>query len=97
MGLTYNPVSNVRKPSLGQDRNRRLVGDEQQRLLATVSEHCNPMRGWIVRLAIETGMHQSEILNLKRHQVDLARRVVRLYNTKNEASRTAPSLNIARA
>lgn len=67
MGLTYNPVSNVRKPSPGQGRNRRLVGDEQQRLLAAVAEHCNPMLGWIVRLAIETGMRQSGILNLKRH------------------------------
>jgi integrase len=90
MGLTYNPVSNVRKPSPGHGRNRRLVGDEQQRLLAAVAEHCNPMLGWIVRLAIETGMRQSEILNLQRHQVDLARRVVRLHDTKNEASRTVP-------
>lgn len=30
MGLTYNPASNVRKPSFGQSRNR-LVGDEQER------------------------------------------------------------------
>ena len=90
VGLVHNPVANVRKPSPGQGRNRRLLSTEQTRLLAAVSAHSNPMLGWIVRLAIETGMRQSEILNLRRHQVDLQRRVVRLSDTKNESSRTVP-------
>ena len=33
------------------------------------------MLSWIVQLAIQTGMRQSEILQLKVHQVDLAQRV----------------------
>ena len=48
------------------------------------------MLGWIVRIAIETGMRSSEIASLRRSQVDIARRVVRLSNTKNDGSRTAP-------
>jgi len=90
VGLQFNPVASIRMPSPGPGRNRRLVGDEQQRLLAAASAHSNPMLGWIVRLAIETGMRQSEILNLRRDQIDLRRRVVRLTDTKNNTARTVP-------
>ncbi|HUN93045.1 MAG TPA: site-specific integrase [Burkholderiaceae bacterium] len=90
LGLQLNPLANIRKPSPGPGRNRRLVADEQQRLLAAVSAHSNPMLGWIVRLAIETGMRQSEIVNLRLDQVDLGRRVVRLTDTKNDSARTVP-------
>lgn len=48
------------------------------------------MLGWIVRLALETGMRSSEIANIQRSQVDLARRVVRLQSTKNGTARTVP-------
>ncbi|KND55400.1 Shufflon-specific DNA recombinase [Candidatus Paraburkholderia kirkii] len=53
IGLIFNPVSNIRKPSPGEGRNRRLSGREQATLLAAVDEHTNPMLGWIVRLAID--------------------------------------------
>ncbi len=53
------------------------------------------MLGWIVRLAIETGMRQSEILGLRRGQVDLERRVVRLTDTKNNTARTVPLTKLA--
>jgi integrase len=90
IGLSHNPLSNIRKPSPGPGRNRRLVRDEQQRLLDAMSAHSNPMLGWIVRLAIETGMRQSKILNLRRDQIDLGRRIVRLTDTKNNSARTVP-------
>lgn len=90
IGLTYNPVANVRKPSPGEGRDRRITHDEQTRLLATIDKHSNPMMGQIVRIAIETGMRQSEILGIRRSQVDLARRVVRLLDTKNDTARTVP-------
>ena len=90
IGLTYNPVVTVRKPSPGPGRNRRFVGEEQARLFAAVDSHSNPMLGWIVRLAIETGMRQSEILHLRCDQVDRERRVLRLADTKNGSARTVP-------
>lgn len=48
------------------------------------------MLAWIVCIALETGMRSSEITSLRRPQVDLAKRVVRLSDTKNDSSRTVP-------
>jgi len=90
LGLTYNPVANIRKPSPGQGRDRRLSNDEERRLLETVDRYSNPMLAWIVRIAIETSMRQSEILNLRIPHVDLASRVARLQDTKNNSARTVP-------
>ncbi len=47
-------------------------------------------KGWIVRIAIETGMRHSEIINLTCNQVDLQRRIVRLADTKNNSARIVP-------
>jgi integrase len=90
LGLTHNPVSAIRKPSPGKGRDRRLSQAEEKRLLQAVDQHSNPMLGWIVRIAVETGMRQSEILNLRTSQVNLASRVARLTDTKNNSSRTVP-------
>jgi integrase len=90
LGLAYNPVLNVRRPAPGPGRNRRLDANEEAKLLAAVDRHSNQMLGWIVRIAIETGMRSSEIVTLRRNQVDLSRRVVRLVETKNTLPRTVP-------
>ncbi len=90
MGLTYNPVSSIRKPSPGKGRNRRLIGNEEERLLKACDEHSNPMLGWMVRLAIYTAMRLGEIKNLTRKQVNLAKNTVTLFDTKNNETRTIP-------
>lgn len=95
LGLSFNPVLNIRKPSPGEGRDRRLSAEEERRLLAAVNAHSNPMLGWIVRIALETGMRSSEITSLRRHQVDLKRRVVRLSDTKNDSARTVPLSRLA--
>lgn len=82
LGLTHNPVATIHKPSPGEGRDRRLVGDEESLLLEAVEAHSNPMLVWVVTLAIETGMRQSEIVNLRLQHVDLKSRVVRLSDTK---------------
>ena len=90
IGLAYNPVANIRKPSPGEGRNHRLSMEHQSKLINAVNKHSNPMLEWIVQLAIETGMRQSEILNLKVSQLDLSRRIVSLNDTKNDSPRTVP-------
>ncbi|UZF34542.1 tyrosine-type recombinase/integrase [Ralstonia pseudosolanacearum] len=95
LGLTFNPVANIRKPSPGPGRNRRLNVDEQQRLFAAADGHSNPMLGWIVRLAVETGMRSSEITGLRRSQIDLQRRVVSLTDTKSGSARLVPLTRVA--
>lgn len=90
LGLTYNPVLAIRKPSPGQGRDRRLTPQEERALLTAVKAHSNPMLSWIVRIALETGMRSSEITTLRRSQVNLKTRVVRLSDTKNDTSRTVP-------
>ena len=90
LGLTFNPVLNIRKPSPGDGRDRRLSMDEERRLVSAVNAHSNPMLGWIVRIALETGMRSSEITSLRLLQVDLVKRVIRLADTKNDSARTVP-------
>ena len=90
LGLVYNPVMNIRKPPPGRGRNRRLSADEETILLEACNNYSNPMLGWIVRTALMTGMRAGEITSLRRGQVDLLRRVVRLTDTKNGSARTVP-------
>ncbi|MHB8354906.1 MAG: hypothetical protein ACYDCF_10805 [Burkholderiales bacterium] len=59
-----NPVELVRKPKLPQGRDRRLIGDEEERLLSACAA-MNPELADIVTLAIETAMRQGEILGLE--------------------------------
>lgn len=90
VGLFYNPVANVRKPSPGKGRDRRLSKDEEISLFKACDQHSNPMLGWIARIALYTGMRAGEIKSLIRSQVDLDKRTVHLTETKNGSSRTVP-------
>ncbi len=66
-GMTslVNPVELVRKPKLPQGRDRRLVGDEEPRLLTVCKESGNPWLLPAVRFAIETAMRAGEILETR--------------------------------
>jgi integrase len=90
LGLIYNPVMNIRKPSPPPARNRRLLPDEETRLIKAAEKHSNPMFAWIVKLALYTAMRAGEISSLRRGQVDLKRRVVHLPKTKNGEARNVP-------
>ncbi|MEO8999517.1 MAG: site-specific integrase [Rhodanobacter sp.] len=90
LGLTHNPVALVRKPKPAEGRDRRLAAHEERALLAAANAYSNPMLGWIVRIAMGTGMRSGEIVGLRLGQVDLNRRIVRLSHTKNDSARTVP-------
>ncbi len=90
IGLGHNPVAMVRKPKPPQGRDRRISVQQQSRLLAECTRHSNPMLYWIVALAIETAMRRGEIVALRRGQIDLERRIIRLSETKNGSARGVP-------
>lgn len=86
----HNPVNQVRKPRLPPGRERRLTPREDRMILRYAHNHVNPALYSIIVLALETAMRQSEILNLQWENIDLARRVARLPETKNGARRDVP-------
>ena len=90
VGLAYNPVSNVRKPTPAKGRDRRLLPGEQSKLFEACDRHSNPMLGWIARVALFTGMRAGEIKSLHRDQVDLTKRIAHLTETKNGSARSVP-------
>jgi integrase len=90
VGLTYNPVANIRKPAPGKGRDRRITANEEEALIQACNSHSNPMLGWIVRVALYTGMRAGEIKSLTRQQVNLSKRVALLTETKNGSARNVP-------
>jgi len=83
-----NPIKNVAMPGGSRKRDRRLVGDEEQRLTAELGK--TPYMRELAELAIETAMRQSELLSLTRALVDLDARVAHLADTKNGERRDVP-------
>jgi integrase len=85
-----NWVQHVRKPSAGRPRDRRLKGDEEQRMLSACRGCKNLSLEAAVVLAIETGMRRGEIVELTWEQVDLPHKIIKLQLTKNGDSRGVP-------
>lgn len=101
-----NPVSAIRRPPQGQARDRRLEGDEGQRLLESLDDHSgeekredgkkyrqgsrNPWLKPIVQFAIETAMRRGELLSLTWDNIDTKRQIALLPLTKNGEARTVP-------
>lgn len=90
MEALANPVKMISLPGPSNQRERRLEGDEETRLLDALRQGRNPFTTPAARFAIETGMRQGEILGLRWKDTDLKRRVAVLATTKNGESRTVP-------
>ena len=87
-----NPLANIAMPNPGRtnERDRRLVGDEEEAtLLAQLKTH-GPYYAPLAQLAIESAMRQGELLSLTWSDVDLVRRVAKLRDTKNSEARAVP-------
>ena len=74
-----NPVLGVRKPTSSKGRERRLIGDEEKRLLDECGKSGNKNLLPVVRLALAAGMRQGEILGMKWENIDTVRRLVILH------------------
>ena len=85
-----NPCLKVTKPKEPRGRVRFLDDDERERLLSACRESASPDLYPAVLLALSTGARQQEVLGLRWPQVDLARRVATLHETKNGERRVLP-------
>lgn len=81
-----NPVSRVSMEKEANKRDRWLTEEEETRLLAA----CPPWLREIVIFALHTGMRLGEILALTWQGVDLFRRTVTVFRSKNGERRTIP-------
>lgn len=72
MPLAANPCAMVSRPAPGKARDRRLEGDEFDRLLA----ECEPRMDALVRIAIETAARLGELLSARWADVDLVKQVM---------------------
>lgn len=88
--LEDNPVRKVSKPKQARGRVRFLDEDERKRLFEACRSSTNLLLFPVVQLAISTGMRQGEIMNLRWEQVDLDKRRIILYETKNDEIRNIP-------
>jgi integrase len=85
-----NPVADIRKPTPGRARDRRISQEEEEAILKAADEHSNPEFTVIIRLALHTAMRQGEIISLRWENLDFERRVALLPDTKNGESRGVP-------
>ncbi|HEX7999610.1 MAG TPA: site-specific integrase [Pyrinomonadaceae bacterium] len=99
--LIPNPCRKVRRLDEDNEPSRYLSQDEEKRLLAQLTcrhEHL----GRIVRLAIRTLMRKSELLSLRKVNVDFERNVIWVANsrrerTKGKRGRPIPMNSLVRA
>lgn len=91
--LPHNPFKAVRWPRPARPRDRRLEPGDEERLIAECSQYKGAHAKYLVPgvvLAIETGMRQGEILSLNWKNIDLAKQIAVLPDTKNGTQRVVP-------
>jgi integrase len=92
---TKNPLKFVTLDKVKDERDRILTSDEYNRLLiASANSKLNILKDMII-FAYQTAMRFSEILKLKREDVQFDQRIITLRNTKNNEDRTIPISSIA--
>lgn len=90
MESLMNPVGRVSKPAIPPDRNRRISRQEEVELLDACDHSRSAWLAPMVRLALETAMRQGELVSLRWSDINLAKRVVLLRETKSGTARTVP-------
>ncbi len=86
--LERNPCELIKKPAESRGRVRFLSDDERTKLLAACRRH--PDLYLAVVVALTTGARQMEVMSLRWGQIDFARQVITLHDTKNGERRALP-------
>ena len=94
MAALGNPTQDVRLLRVANARTRRVVGDEQARLLASAAVYGGEI-GPIITWAIETAMRRSEIAGMRWEHLDRKDRVLLIPETKNGTPRQVPLSTVA--
>ena len=81
-----NPVRKISKEKVHNIIERWMTHEEEQKLLNASIEWLRP----ILILGIETGLRQSELLNLRWSNVDLFKRTLTILEQKNKGKDTLP-------
>ena len=87
--VAVNPCSTVKRPTEPKGRERRLEGDENERLLAACRQS-SPELEAIVIMGIETAARLGELLKLDWRRINLDKQTAQLMDTKNGEDRTIP-------
>lgn len=89
-----NPVALVRRPKAPRGRTRRLVGDEEERLLRVALDYeSNPRSirmASIIPFSLETALRRGEVAGMEWGEIDLSKRSLHLPETKTDVPRTVP-------
>ena len=88
--LERNPCERITKSRENKGRVRFLSDDECERLLAACRKSDNKDLYLAVVLSLTTGARQAEIMTLRWGQIDFARKVITLHETKNGERRAIP-------
>ena len=88
--LQSNPVQGLKLPPLNNRRERRISDEELRRLFDACKACRNKRIEPLLRLALETGMRRSELVNVRQEHIDLQQRTLHIPKTKNGHARTVP-------
>ncbi|WP_425952887.1 tyrosine-type recombinase/integrase [Ralstonia pseudosolanacearum] len=93
--IDHHPMKagQVRKEQESNGRRRILTQDEERRLYSACEASSWPMMRLFLRVCLTTGARKSEVLRLRWQDVDVARSVAWLHNTKNGDSRAMPLIS----
>lgn len=88
-------LDDIRKPKIPAARDRRLMGDEYERLMEAAHGSQSIHMSNIIEFAIQTGMRVGEIASLEWSNISLHQRIAHLPDTKNGSSRDVPLSTMA--
>ena len=86
-----NPVKAIRQPVMARGRERRVSDAE----IEAICEFVNSELAVCIRLALHTAMRRGELLKLRWADIDFAKAIAVLHDTKNGDRRVVPLSSVA--
>ena len=90
LALLENPISEVKRPRVRNERFSRLEEGQEDLLLKALDDCRNLLIKPVVIIALETAMRRGEIISLKWDDIDLSKQTAILHDTKNGDERIVP-------